>query len=220
MNKLTEAYWLAWVKWHLYRKRKGPRYEMFWSFRNFVRGLPNNGLMVDCGSNVGDVSKLFLDKGFTVHAFEPDPAPRTILQRRYANRENMIVHPEAVGVEKTQLTLHRVAGVSEESIGSSISSSLFARDIHAGGDLITVNVIDLFEFLDGLGQKVDILKLDIEGAEADILETMLETRYDRKLGYVIVETHEKFSDEMADRLLKIRERFAKLAIRNVNLDWH
>jgi len=220
MNKITEPHWMAWVKWHLYRKRRGPRYERLWDLRNFIRGLPNNGLMVDCGANVGDISKLFLDKGYTVHAFEPDPAPRAILQRRYGNRKNLTVHPEAVGVEKTQFTLHRIAGVSQTSVRCSVSSSLIERDVHAGGDLITVDVIDLFEFLDSLGQKVDILKLDIEGAEADILEKMLETRYDRKLGSVFVETHERFSDEMADRLSKIRERFAKLAIQNVNLDWH
>ena len=220
MNKLTEPYWLAWVKWHLYRKHKGWRYAMFWAVRNFIRKLPDDGLMVDCGANVGDVSRLFLDKGFTVHAFEPDSAPRAVLQRRYGNRENLIIHSEAVGLEKTQLSLHRVDGVSEESVGDSISSSLIARDIHGCGNSIIVDVVDLFEFLDSLGQKVDVLKLDIEDAEAEVLEKMLATRYDQKLGYVLVETHEKFSGELANRLSKIRKRVAELAIRNINLDWY
>lgn len=220
MNKLTEPFWLAWLNWHLYRHRRGQRYADMWEMRKFVRALPNGGIMVDCGANVGDVSKLFLDKDYTVHAFEPDPAALEVLRKRYGHFPKMHIHPKAVSTENTKLVLHRVAGVDAEKVGSTISSSLYTRPIHADDNAVEVEVVDLFAFIDSLPAPVDFLKLDVEGAEVPILEKMLNERHDKKLGHVLVETHERFSPDFAERLAAIRERVREFGIRNLNLDWH
>jgi FkbM family methyltransferase len=219
VNKVTEPYWAAWLLWHLYRKRRGERYRRFFAFRTFVRSLPRGGLMIDCGANVGDVTRLFLQKGYTVHAFEPDPAARAVLDERFGAAPGLHVHPQAVSDRPGRLTLHRAAGVSAGDPKRTISSSLVARDIHDGGAGVAVEVIDLLAFMDGLGRRVDVLKLDIEGAEVEILEAMLDRRYDRRIGHVLVETHERFSPDIAARLAAIRRRVAELGIGNVNLDW-
>lgn len=217
MNKVTEPYWVAWLFWHLYRRRKGPRYAVYWAFRKKVRALPDGGLMVDCGANVGDVSRLFLDKNYTVHAFEPDPDARAVLSRRFGGDANLVIHPQAVSAEAGRMTLHRIGA---GRIGGTISSSLVRRDIHSSDDGVEVEVVDLFAFMESLGRRVDILKLDVEGAEAPILEKMLTNRYDRKIGHLFAETHEKFSAGLAERLAKIRGRVEELGIENIDLDWN
>ncbi len=219
MNKLTEPYWRAWLLWHLYRKRKGERYRRFWAFRNFVRDLPRGGLMVDCGANVGDVSALFLAKGFTVHAFEPDPGALDVLRQRFGKQAGMIVHPQAVSDRPGRLKLHRTPTATSGDVHSSISSSLRPRDLHEGGETIEVEVIDLPAFIDTLDRRIDVLKLDVEGEEVAILNALLDRRYDRKIGYILVETHEKFSQEMAAEVAALRRRVEELGIDNVNLDW-
>lgn len=214
-NKLTEPYWLAWLKWHLYRRRKGARHAAIWQARRFIRGLPDGGLMVDCGANVGDVSRLFLDKGYTVHAFEPDPDARAALERRLGDRPGLTIHAAAVSDTAGEMVLHRMSG----GLDGTISSSLYRRDVHAGGDTATVPVVDLFAFIASLGRPVDVLKLDIEGAEVPVLEAMLAARHDRRIGHVLVETHEKFSPDFAARIEAIRRRLDALGVANVNLDW-
>ena len=52
-NKLREAYPLAWLKWHLYRKRRSrtaARYATMWEFRRYVRSCEPGGLMIDGGT--------------------------------------------------------------------------------------------------------------------------------------------------------------------------
>lgn len=215
MNKLTEPWWLFTLKWHLWRRFKGPRYRVFRDFRIFVRNARPGGLMIDCGANVGDVAALFAARGFTIHAFEPDPDARTVLTRRFAGYPRLHVHPQAVGTAPGRFTLHRKA----DGVEGTISSSLIARDIHAASEGVAVDVIDLVAFMDGLGAPIDVLKLDVEGAEAQILERLLEVRYDRRIGQVFVETHERFSPEIAESIQATRRRIAELGIANVDLDW-
>lgn len=217
MSKLTEPYWKAWLYWRLYRRFKGERYRQYWLFRKFVHDIAPGGLMIDCGANAGEVSKLFLDKGFMVHAFEPDPAALAVLERAFGSNPKLVIHRQAVSTAPGRLVLHRTADASGPS--PSVSSSLVRRDIHSEAQGVEVEVIDLFAFMDGLGRKVDVLKMDIEGAEADILEEMLRRRYDRKIGTVLVETHERFSPDLARRIGEVRRQYAALGVTNVNLDW-
>jgi FkbM family methyltransferase len=219
MNKLAEPWWLFWMKWHAWRRFKGPRYRVFWNFRNFARRTAPGSLVIDCGANVGDVTALFLDRGAIVHAFEPDPDARASLERRFGGNPALHVHPQAVGVDAGRLRLFRRKASAAGDVSGTISSSLIARDIHDQAESVDVEIVDIFAFMAGLGARIDVLKLDVEGSEAAILERLLDLRYDRRIGRIFIETHERFSDAIADSIARSRRRIAELGITNIDLDW-
>lgn len=218
MSKYSEPHWLFEIKYQLWRRFKDPRYGAVRRLRRDVYGIEPGGLVIDCGANVGEVTAFFLDRGFQVHAFEPDPDARAILSERLGQRPGLVVHPHAVGARSGRARLHRMADAGRTRPDRTLSSSLVRRDEH-GEDTIEVEVIDLLDFIAGLGRGVDIVKLDIEGAEVDILDAILERRMDREIGQLLVETHERFSPELAARTAAIRRKVEELAIKNIDLDW-
>lgn len=217
MNKLTEPWWLFWLKWQLWRRFKGPRYQTYWHLRSFLRHA-KPGIMVDCGANVGDISTLFLERGFTVHAFEPDPDARAILENRLGKNPRLHIYAAAVDTQAGRMMLHREADTASDASGT-ISSSLIARDVHDAANGVEVKVIDLFEFISGLENQIDFLKLDIEGSEAAILEKILDLRLDRHIDKIFIETHERFSTNIDQSITRSRARIDELGITNIDLNW-
>lgn len=218
MTKFSEPFWLFELKYHLWRRFRNPKYRSVRRFRRQMRHARPGGLMIDCGANVGDVTALFLEKGYTVHAFEPDPDARAVLLRRFGGHANLTVHEQAVGARPGRAVLFRKPQAGADEMNATQSSSLVQRDLHGDGG-VEVEVIDLAAFIEGLDRKVDVVKLDVEGVEVDILEAMLDRRFDRKVGQMLVETHERFSSELAARTAAIRRRVKELGIGNVDLDW-
>ena len=215
-NKLTEPYWLAWLRWHAYRRFKpAPRYRTMWAFRQYVRRCPPGGVLVDCGANVGDVTRLFLEKGFTVYAFEPDPVAAAELRRRLGGNPLLHLREAAVAAAPGKQPLYRA---SDASLGHTQSSSLFLRSaLH--DEVVETEVIDLFAFIGSLDRPVNVLKLDIEGAEAEILERMLDERTYADIDRIFVETHESISPDIAASIQRSRRRIAEERITNIDLEW-
>src|SRR5436190_23184541 len=61
-----------------------------------VRKLDKDSVVIDCGANVGNITKKFADTGATVHAFEPDPLAFDILSKRFGSFPNVMLHNEGV----------------------------------------------------------------------------------------------------------------------------
>ncbi|QBO58351.1 FkbM family methyltransferase [Chryseobacterium salivictor] len=114
-------------------------------------------LIIDCGSNYG-LSILYLKKLFPksrIIAFEPDAKIFQILNRNIINYnlKDVELHNEAVWTVDTDLNFY-----SEGSLGGRISN---AEQNH-----YTVKAIDFKKYLN---QKIDFLKMDIEGAENSVI---------------------------------------------------
>ena len=75
-------------------------------------------------------------------------------------------------------------------------TTIFGDRIDAKVDAkCSVEVIDLIEFVQALDRRVKILKIDIEGAEFEIIEKLLDTGIYRKIDYIFCETHPHFFSE-------------------------
>ena len=138
--------------------------------------LEPGDVVIDCGANLGAVSGPLADSGAIVHAFEPDPYTFGRLSEALQGRENVILHNAAVGATAGTLQLMRDADWEKDPDGASVRSTLIAggRKID-GSNGIDVEVIDFSAFLKGLikkHKKIAFLKMDIEGAELDVLEAM------------------------------------------------
>ena len=216
---LTEPYWETWLRWHLYRSRhrtpwRRAHYETMMAFRNALRESDGQ-IFIDAGANLGAVSKIALDNGMLVHAFEPDPHAADELQRRLGAHPRLTLHRSAVGANARRETLYSPSSVD---LNVTDRSSLFVAGDNDGGRATDVEVVDLFSFMSGLGQPVAILKLDVEGAEFEILERFLIER--PPVGLLFVETHETFKADFPQRLDRIREGLRDPALKTrVFLNW-
>jgi FkbM family methyltransferase len=118
-----------------------------------------NPFILDCGANMG-VSMLFFAKqypGATIHAFEPELPIFNILAKNKEsfNLDNVHLHQTAVWHTKTQLEFFTDFGM-----GGSVANAYSNQK----PTLIETEVL-----ADYMQQKVDFLKMDIEGAEYEVL---------------------------------------------------
>ncbi len=117
----------------------------------------NQPIIFDCGANIG-LSVLYfkmLYPNAIIHAFEPDPEIFKLLNQnlRPYNFNNVFLHEKAVWINNQELSFLSQGG-SSGKIGSS-------------GNAIKVGAIRLKDFLQN--QEIDFLKMDIEGAEYNVL---------------------------------------------------
>lgn len=120
------------------------------------------GTMLDVGAHQGYSAAPFLARKWTVHAFEPDPANRAILSKRFPN---LVIDPRAISErdgDEVQLF------TSDVSTGISTLSPFHAT--HA--PTTTVRTVRLDTYIRDQGvEHVDFLKVDTEGFDLFVLRT-------------------------------------------------
>lgn len=119
----------------------------------------DNPYIIDCGANMG-LSILYFKKLYPkseIVGFEPDEYTFNILQRNTLEYNDSVkLHKKAVWTENTELTFY-----SEGSLAGSV-----VVDFSNKNNTKRVTAIDFKKYLD---QEVDFLKIDIEGAENDLI---------------------------------------------------
>lgn len=160
-------------------------------------------LIIDCGANIGMATLFFksMAPDARIIAFEPDPATFALLTENVTgNRlEDVDLRNEALWKEEGRLTFH----VGDEPGGlmmSVLPERMQGRRVEVDGVPLSRT---LKEHTD-----VDLLKLDVEGAEMDIVE---ELDTSGTLGNVrewIIEYHHRIG-EASSRLSRFLEVFEK-----------
>jgi FkbM family methyltransferase len=179
---------------------------------------------VDCGANRGDVTAQLAAAGAQVHAFEPDPYSLAKLAERFAGAENVHLHAAAVGTAAGSIHLMRAANWEENPDLASVKSTVVTggRNI-AEGPGIEVAVIDFPGFLRDLivtHGRIAFVKMDIEGAELDLLSAMLHERLFDHIQLTVAETHERKFKDLRPRFAALREAVAaSYPPTRVNLEW-
>ena len=133
--------------------------------------------IIDCGANVGlgIIYFKYLFPDARILAFEPDARIFGMLERnvRSCRLSQVTLQPRAVWTAETRLSFH-----SDGSLGG----SLVADGTYA--DLASVETVRLRDFLQ---DRVDFLKIDIEGAESEVLDDCRDTL--RNVDHLFVEYH-------------------------------
>lgn len=124
-------------------------------------------VFVDVGAHTGNHS-LFMSKyAKKIHAFEPNPKVRDTLNSQiYLNNiSNIVVHPVGLGLNNDKLPFY-VSETDHLSCGSfkqdhdERNSYYEDLEVRKGDDLFAEKHID----------KVDMIKIDVEGLERDVIE--------------------------------------------------
>jgi FkbM family methyltransferase len=150
--------------------------------RSYACSLPPSPTIVDCGANIGVATGFFVTEhpGARVIAIEPDPSCFDLLSRN-------------IGINGwMNVTAHNVAA------GKADGSTLFFRDPSKPGSLLgstkrrvleeelTVRTVRLSQLIP---ESVDLLKLDVEGAEHEVIKELLDAGALDRIGALIVEFH-------------------------------
>lgn len=119
----------------------------------------NAPLIIDCGANIG-MSVIFFKNIYPnsrIIAFEPDPQIFNVLKRNISNLNltNVDLYQEAIWIEEISIQFAVEGGYSGRIPKPGDSSST-----------VEVKTTRLKKLLD---QKVDFLKIDIEGAETEVI---------------------------------------------------
>lgn len=142
---------------------------------------------IDCGANIG-VSLLYI-KIRAPHArvmcFEPNPAARAVLEKNIeANHwgRDVQVFPFALGKEKGTVDFFVDSDMATSSGGSVASYSKNKNALIS----YTIEVDTLSRYID---DPIDFLKMDIEGAEFDVLEELVSLKKLRFVAAIQLEYH-------------------------------
>ncbi|SFI24291.1 FkbM family methyltransferase [Halpernia frigidisoli] len=116
--------------------------------------------IIDCGSNIG-ISLYYFQKLYPnaeIIGFEPDPEIYRILQNNVSNfsNKNIKIYEEAVWTQDTELIVY-----SEGSLAGSATVDYLGTNKKT-----TVKAFDLKKLMT---KEIDFLKIDIEGAENEVI---------------------------------------------------
>ena len=182
--------------------------------------LGEDKIVIDCGANVGDVAVRFAKRGATVYAFEPNPAAFAILSERMKPFPRVHCIPKGVMAKDGTMRLYLHAEAASDPVKWSVGSSVISakKNVDAGS-YVDVAMVDLASFIRGLGKRIAVLKIDVEGAEYGILKSLIETGVIDSADIVLVETHEHKIPEIAEEAAVVRAEVKKRGINNVRFDW-
>lgn len=165
----------------------------------FIEGVYNqklseNAYIIDCGAHIG-LSIIYLNHICpTAHivCFEPDTKNFELLEKNISshNLKNIEAKKEAIWTENTSLTF-----IQDGNMGSKIGNNTSSNSVE-------VKATRLKDYLD---KKVDFLKMDIEGAEYQVLKDISERL--ENVSKIFIEYHGTF--EQNNELLEILNILSK-----------
>ncbi len=186
--------------------------------------LRRGDLAIDCGANVGSITTQLAATGADVIAYEPDPVAFDALTTAMDGRANVTLMKAAVGIENGKASLFRGEGFDNNPVAASRRSTILPGANRVDqSDALDVSVVSLPEKLTKwVAERGEIafLKLDIEGAELDILTEMLRLDLFDHVRITVAELHGYKFPTLKPEFQALRETLSKkFPPTRVFLDW-
>lgn len=124
--------------------------------------LNDKSVVIDAGGYKGDWSNDIYNRyKCTIHIFEPVTKYYNLINKRFKDNDKIHVHKYGLS------NANSVIDISLSDDSSSIHTS--------NGPKETITLVDISDYFDKLGiNKVDLIKLNVEGEEYNILEKVIE----------------------------------------------
>lgn len=172
--------------------------------RNAAKDLTRDDIVLDLGAHIGRASVEFSHRAGKVYAFEPHPGIFKELKKNMRNYPRVKPINKAISDQDSVMKLY----YEELDSGKQFEGSTLVadKDNNSYEHSFDVETIDLARFIQELGKPVRMIKMDIEGAEYQVLESLIETPAMAQIGMVNVECH-------ADRVVGLPEHKARVLAR-------
>lgn len=186
--------------------------------------LKPGDLALDCGANMGVVTARLAATGADVIAYEPDPFAFATLVEKFGALPNVTLVNAAVGVGSGTVRLMRADNFGANPEGASVRSTILDGGLRIdAGNSVEVPLLDfpglVREKVAARGE-IAFVKMDIEGAELDILEVMHREGLFAQVRALVAETHERKFKDLRERYKALRAAVAEsYPTGRVNLDW-
>jgi FkbM family methyltransferase len=165
----------------IYRRIRSDAYEQ--QFRDLLlTNIREGDLVWDVGANVGLYTRLFVDRvgrDGKVIAFEPSPRAFAQLQSSFGTEPSVILQEVALSNfdgEADFFAAERGSTVTDSLVAPSGNSETIRASVKRGDSMCSLHA-------------PAIIKIDVEGAELEVLKGMTKTLRDPGLRGVFVEVH-------------------------------
>lgn len=189
-------------------------------FSNAVKQASGK-ICIDLGANLGDYTLNMAQTAKKVYAFEPDPWTCDALRENLSGLANVEIVEAAAGTSEGSVSLFRHQEFEKNrTLNSQSSSVIAAKSNISSQNAVVVRQIDFLSFIRDLNEDICVLKIDIEGAEVDLLEALLDdVNLLERIQNVFAETHESRIPGHASRVEDLRRRVLGLKQTKINLYW-
>lgn len=159
--------------------------------------LDPTSIVLDVGGFEGNfAAALYARYGCMIHVFEPVPAFFCGLQERFAGNTNIILHPFGLGGRTETVTMSLAANGSSHVKAGGCNQPISAQIRSFEEFMATSNI-----------ERIDLMKINIEGAEFDLLDHMLDAGRVKIIQDLQVQFH-RFVPDACRRRRAIRRRVA------------
>jgi FkbM family methyltransferase len=147
--------------------------------------LDRASVVLDVGGFKGQwASDIFAKYLCTVHVYEPIPEFAEYIARRFAKNDSIVVHAEGLGATTRTETALLQSDATTMTSGPGNSAPGVPVQVRAATEAIDALDID----------RIDLLKLNIEGMEFELLESLLDHDYVRRIDHLQIQFHDFFED--------------------------
>jgi len=171
--------------------------------------LDASSVVIDVGAFRGIVAKdLFELYGCRIYAFEPSPQFYPDLEQRFTDNPKVTTLPYGLGATDATMSMQLLG----------LGSTVFGE---ADPEVPTadVEIRDVADVLDELGHaEIDYMKINIEGAEYDLLERLMATGWHHHVRYFLIQFHEWYGNAHLRRW-RIRRRLRTTHEQVWNYPW-
>jgi FkbM family methyltransferase len=151
--------------------------------------LEENFIFLDIGTNLSIVTDeiLKLNINGKIHCFECHPMLYSKLQEKHKHNKNVILNNVAVSNTNSKKQFYHKKNKHDiTDNGSTLKKDKI--NITDKNNYSIVDTIKLSDYIKDF-EKVDVLKLDVEGSEYDILQDLINSNEINKIKYIFFECH-------------------------------
>ncbi len=189
-------------------------------FDAYLKKINPEDIVIDCGANVGTITTQLAATGAKVYSFEPNPYAFAELKRNTELLNNVTLFNKGVWDRSTKIKLFLHKNAEDNPVYWSQGSSILVEKPNVNQEnFVDIEVVDLIKFIQDLNHKVKFLKIDVEGAEYEILDKLIETGAYKLVDLIVAETHAHKIQNLIDKDKSIRAKIARNKIKNISLEW-